>query len=77
MADIAEVDRLTADLQQQKSVEDLEELAGRLMDGTEDGLATFVGEFTEEGDDSPGTLRIQTGGGLVKEEKEARLKDVR
>ena len=70
---ITKVHRLAADLQQKKPVEHLEQLAGRLMDGAQDGLPSLVRELTQERDDSPSALRVQTRCRLVEEEKETRL----
>jgi len=55
-------------LQEQHTVKDLEELAARLMDGAQNCLAV-LSEGPQESHDGPSTLRVETGGRLVQEEK--------
>ena len=72
-AQVAEVHRLTALLQQQEAVELVEELTARLVDRAEDCLA-LRRELLEELDDRPGRLCVEAGRGLVKEQKQTRLR---
>ena len=66
-ADVTEVDGFAATLEQEELVEGLNEQRGRLVDGTEDGLAV-VCELAQEADEVPCALTIKTGCRLVEEE---------
>ena len=72
LTDLAKVDCLTALLEEEEPVEALEEHGRGLMDRTEDGLAA-LGELFEEIKNSPGSLGVKTGSGLVDEEQQRRL----
>ncbi|KAI6776430.1 hypothetical protein HG530_000375 [Fusarium avenaceum] len=59
-------------LEEEEPVEALEQHSGRLVNGTENRLAC-LGELLEKIEDSPGCLRIKTGGGFVDKEEKGRL----
>jgi hypothetical protein len=71
--DVSEVDALSPSLEEEESVEILEEKGVGLMDGAEDRLAGG-GELSKESDDIEGGLSVETRGGLVKEEEKLRLR---
>lgn len=70
VAQIAEIHSLTADLEEEQSVEDLEQFSRRLVNRAQDRLAGLVCQFTKESDDCPSTLRIKARGRLIQEQQE-------
>lgn len=74
VSNIAKVDGLPADAQQEKPVEHLEQLAGRLVDRAQDRLPGLVRELAQERDDRPRALRVQSGRRFVEEQEQAGLK---
>lgn len=75
MSKIAEVYRLAANFQEEKTIEDFEQFSTGLMDRTQDSLTSFIGELSEEGYNGPCALGVQTGSWLVEEKEKTRLGD--
>ena len=73
LTQIPTVHRLPALLQKQQPIEDLEELAARLMDRARNSLVV-VCKVAQEARDGPCTLGVKTGSGLVEEEKQLGLR---
>ena len=72
VANVTKVNRLTTLAEEQETIKDLEQLCGGLVDGTEDGEA-LICKVAKERHDSPGGLRVKTGGRFVQEEQETGL----
>jgi len=72
LANFAKVDSLTTSGEEEKTIETLEQHGRRLVNSAENGL-TGLGKLLHQIADSPGGLRVETGGRFVQEEKELRL----
>lgn len=73
-ADLPEIDGSSTLGEEEQSVKLLKEHGRGLMDGAENGLSVF-GELSEELQNVPRGLRVQSRGGLVKEKEELGLGD--
>ena len=72
LANVTEVNGLTTLSQEEETIEALEKHGRGLMDSAQNGL-TALGELLKEIQNSPRSLRVETGSRLVNEEKKRRL----
>ena len=72
LTDIAIVDSASTASQEQKTIETLEQHGGRLVNGAKNSLAVLL-ELVQQIQNSPGSLRVQTRGRFIQEEKKSVL----